>query len=328
EGDQDNGGETPGEGDQDNGGETPGEDDQDNGGETPGEGDQDNGGQTPGKGDQDNGGQIPGEKDDQGNGGQAPGGKPGNTPKPEGNSPDKGNNSTKPNVTVKPIVNGNKATVTDEQLKDLKNKGTLIIDLQDTNKTDVSIEFTADQIELLKDKKIEIQIANGDVNLSIPTSVLTNGSEKTSIHILKLKDIQNALSPVYDFTITQGGQVISQFSEGVTLTFNVDDSRVSNPDNVKVFYWNPSTSKWEPIGGSYSNGVVTATTTHFSVYTVFETSSEEVSSPGKSLVPVQQNGKELPNTATNSFNWLLIGLTILLVSCAALFIFQRRKMLN
>ena len=330
--DEDNGGATPGEDDQDNGGATPGEDDQDNGGETPGEDDQDNGGETPGEGDQDNGGETPG-KDNQGNEGQTPG--QGNPDKgnqtPGGNTINPGNtnnNSSKSNVTVKPVINGNKATVTDEQLEDLTNKGTLFVDLQNSNTSEIAVEFTADQIELLKDKKAEIQIANGDVTLSIPSSVLTNGNEKTSIHILKLKDIQNALSPVYDFTITQGGQVISQFSEGVTLTFNVDDTRVSNPDNVKVFYWNPTTSKWELIGGSYSNGVVTATTNHFSVYTVFETTSEEVSSPGKSLVPVQQNGQELPNTATNSFNWLLVGLAILLVSCAALFVLQRRKMIN
>lgn len=344
EDDQDNSGETPGEDDQDNGGETPGEDDQDNGGETPGQGNQDNGGQTPGQGNQDNGGQTPGQgnqdnggqtpgQGNQDNGGQTPdkGNSDNGTQTPGGNTTNPGNtnnNSSNSNVTVKPVINGNKATVTDEQLEELKNKGTLFVDLQNSNKSDISVEFTADQIELLKDKKAEIQIANGDVTLSIPTSVLTNGNEKTSIHVLKLKDIQNALSPVYDFTITQGGQVISQFSEGVTLTFNVDESRVSNPDNVKVFYWNPNTSKWELIGGSYSNGVVTATTSHFSVYTVFETTSEEVSSPGKSLVPVQQNGQELPNTATNSFNWLLIGLTIILVSCAALFILQRRKMVN
>ncbi len=330
--DGDNDGETPGEDDQDNGGETPGEDDQDNGGETPGQGNQDNGGQTPGQGNQDNGGQTPGQGN-QDNGGQTPdkGNSDNGNQTPGGNTTNPGNannNSSKSNVTVKPVINGNKATVTDEQLEELKNKGTLVVDLQNSNSSDIFVEFTADQIELLKDKKAEILIANGDVTLSIPTSVLTNGNEKTSIHVLKLKDIQNALSPVYDFTITQGGQVISQFSEGVTLTFNVDDSRVSNPDNVKVFYWNPNTSKWELIGGNYSNGVVTATTTHFSVYTVFETTSEEVSSPGKSLVPVQQNGQELPNTATNSFNWLLIGLTILLVSCAALFILQRRKMVN
>ena len=57
---------------------------------------------------------------------------------------------------------------------------------------------------------------------------------------------------VYDFTIKSNGKDKHKFNEKVTLTFTVDSSKVKNPENVKVYYFNEDTKKWELVGGEYN----------------------------------------------------------------------------
>ncbi|WP_243388159.1 leucine-rich repeat domain-containing protein [Bacillus kexueae] len=182
-------------------------------------------------------------------------------------------------------------------------------------------KVSSEQLKELKEKNGTIVIYSKGIELKVPANIFENTSVDVEISIEKLEDIKEALSPVYDFTIYQGKQKISQFSQPVTLVFDVDTERVNNPDNVKVYYWNEDKKVWEVIGGTYKDGKVTAETDHFSIYTVFESTQSELTST--TIEPSHVEGA-LPNTATSNYNWLLVGV-LLMVTGAVLFFLQRRK---
>ncbi|VEF49616.1 internalin [Bacillus freudenreichii] len=134
-----------------------------------------------------------------------------------------------------------------------------------------SFELTPQQTQLLIQNKQTLNLQKDDVQATIPASSFDKyGDEPVTIDINEIKSDANSLSSTYDFTIKQGTRTISQFDEGITLTFNVNASRAKNPNNLKVFYLNEETGKWEKVGGTYSNGKVTVVTYHFSTFTVFE----------------------------------------------------------
>lgn len=91
-----------------------------------------------------------------------------------------------------------------------------------------------------------------------------------------------------------------------------------------MFYWNPDTEEWELIGGEYKDGIVTAETDHFSTFAVFEIEDEEETS-GNNEKTEEDEGNELPDTATSTFNYLLAGFIILFVGGAFLIYNKRRK---
>lgn len=260
-------------------------------------------------------------------------------------------------VVIKPKVNNKVATVDNSAVESIKKDGTLVLDLEDNNST-VKVSLTKEQVSKLKEQNAEIVIVKEDVIVEIPASLLTNGDEAVEINVERMKDIKEALSPVYDFTIVQDGKTISNFDTPVTLTFPVDADRVNNPDDVKVFYWNPETEAWEQVGdgGYYQDGYITVETDHFSTFTVFEiadtsevdelpaptpvesdpetpvngdgdgTESDDETSGDDSATEddeSSEDGDTLPDTATSTYNFLLAGLVMLLAG--SLVFFVRRK---
>lgn len=245
--------------------------------------------------------------------------------------PVKDKENSKP-VVVKPIVKDNKATVTDKEVKKVNKNGQFVVDLSD-NSTSLAISFTKEQIKELKKQDATITIKKKDVEVVIPSSIL--GDENFNFEFTKLKDIDGALSAVYDFKIVQDGKEISAFSDKVILTFAVDASLVENPENVKVFYWNPETKEWELVGGEYKDGTISVEVDHFSTFTVFETSGNDLPKTedpavedGNELPKTEdkavEDGEELPDTATNTFNWLVLGL-IMVLAGFAFFLIRKRK---
>jgi large repetitive protein len=180
--------------------------------------------------------------------------------------------SVAPAITV--VINEDNsvtATISDFAINTIEQKGTVEFDLiNHAGASLISVELTSDQVAALKSKESNISIPVGDVSLNIPATVLTNGNEKTEIIVKRLEDNEKALSAVYDFTILQGNVYISPFAEGILLAFTVDQDKVTDPNLVKIFYLNEDENKWELIGGDYNNGTVTALTSHFSTFAVFE----------------------------------------------------------
>src|SRR5690625_4965048 len=114
------------------------------------------------------------------------------------------------------------------------------------------------------------------MNAVAHTTSLLNNVIRQIFNLNKLDTKEkNAFSNTYDLTIKKGTKTISQFKDGITLTFNVNPDRAKNPNNLKVFYFDEETGKWKNIGGTYSNGTVTVVTTHFSKFAVFEAEDDK-----------------------------------------------------
>ncbi|SFM19239.1 LPXTG-motif cell wall anchor domain-containing protein [Gracilibacillus orientalis] len=306
--------------------------------------------------------------------------------------------SAVPKVTLPEVV-GNKAKVKDVIFDQAAANGKVMIDFTKVENIDESqpleISLTCSQLAKLKNKNAALSVKKNDVNLDFPAAVF-NDEQDTTIIIEKLSDVEGAKSAVYDFTIMEGENVVSDFSEteGVRLAFNIHDENIENPDLLKVFYLNEETGKWEEVGGEYQDGIVTVTTNHFSTFTVLEAEpANDDSNPGDDPgsdedsdntdgnnedgepnnddgnsketdtdnsdgnssdeeenadeggdgtnnsdknkdEEGQENGKgsetssnnELPNTATSSFNYLLIGLVVLIIGFGIMI--QRRKIVK
>ncbi|MBP3952591.1 DUF6359 domain-containing protein [Bacillus suaedae] len=265
-----------------------------------------------------------------------------------GNDNGSGNGST---VITKPIISEKEAAVSSEDLAIVTENGTVSIDLTDHEDVE-TLNLTKEQLQTLKTKNADVSIVKDGVQLNIPTSIFNLG-EDVAVEFKKGTRV-NTISDVYDFTIYIGndGSTLSTFS-GIELVFEVDLKDVKNPENLKVFYLNEITGKWELVGGEYKDGKVTATTTHFSVFTVQEVitpgdgtdggtdsgsgdgtdggtdngsedgtdgGTDNSSENGKDIdssdseiedVTKGDDGKKLPNTATATYNWLIVGTLIL-----------------
>ncbi len=187
--------------------------------------------------------------------------------------------STVPKVTLPDVVN-NKAEVKDVIFDHVAAKGKATVDFTEVEDIDDSqpleITVTKSQLTKLKEKDAVLAVKKNDVTLEFPAAVFS-GEQDATIIIEKLADVEGAKSAVYDFTLVEGETVISDFSEteGVQLAFNIHDENVENSDLLKVFYLNEETDEWVEIGGEYQDGIVTATTTHFSIFTVMEANEDD-----------------------------------------------------
>lgn len=227
-------------------------------------------------------------------------------------------------VVLTPSLEGNLATLSDDMFLGLQENDGIKLDLTwDTNET-TDVFFTSSQISLLINNNASIEINKKSVNVQIPSSILSNYTGDTTITVTKLDSVENAIGDVYDFTIKQGSEIVSTFQEPVTLTFNVDPNKVTNPDLVKVFYWNEDEEIWELIGGTYENGVVTAETTHFSTYTVFEQKPTELADATINKKDTKNDNGKDANTSSpiGTFLFILLGILVVVI----VFVLRKRKL--
>jgi len=235
------------------------------------------------------------------------------------NQPDNSSNNDKQTDSKIDVqIKDGKATIKTEELNRVKDHTTLELDIQ--KETNVELQLSEEQVKKIKEKGLSIKMYNEDVSVVIPGANLPDG--KVEVHVERMKDIENAVSAVYDFTITSNGQTYHKFNENMILEFKVT-KKVKNPENVKVYYYNEETKKWDLIGGTYEDGVVIAITDHFSTFAAFEVDSEE----NEQSFAAPESGYTLPKTSTNSFNFLLIGF-ILVAGGVSYFIYKRRKQLS
>ncbi len=117
-----------------------------------------------------------------------------------------------------------------------------------------------------------------------------------------------------------------EFPEGSTppagsYTLVLSYEEGANPEAVAIYYYNEETGKWEYKGGEVNEAdrTITLEVPHFSSYGVFVEVQEVVDE-----TVVEDKQDELPDTATNMFNWILFG-GLLVVAGAGIVIFQRRK---
>jgi LPXTG-motif cell wall-anchored protein len=250
-------------------------------------------------------------------------------------------------VQATPVKDGVRATVSDDPINQLDEKGTLVVDLTKDLDGVTTVQFTAGQLETLINRQAKIKIIKNDVELHVHAANFAKGEnlvismERVAKGEILLDHL--AAGAVYDFTIKQGDKVISNFDHEIQLAFPV--SGVDHPEELKVFYWNPNKKDWELIGGTFENGQITAKTKHFSTYGVFRpsdlakvdpstgvqlpdtaTNIKDTPSTGVQLPDTATNikdtpstGVQLPDTATNMYNWLFAGIILLILGGTVLF---------
>ncbi len=293
-------------------------------------------------------GTDPGEEEPGTDPGEEPGTDPGEEPGTE----------KQDNVNAEVVLSGNKATISDESIDLLKEKGKLIIDVSKIKEASAKIDLTKEQLKRLVEKNATIEVVRGEeVGLSIPANLFAENNE-LSIVLEKLA-MDNQISAVYDFKILDGEKVISQFAgDGITFKFKVDLDKVKDPSALQVYYLNEQ-GEWELVGGEYYDGYVTATTNHFSTFTVLENVEEDKDSDleenpisGNNPDPINpapkqtekndvtkvqhddveklannnktNEGKELPKTATPMYTWMMVGFLLILMGSIGWFINRRR----
>lgn len=175
-------------------------------------------------------------------------------------------------------LDGDTAKVSDERIDRMDYKGVIIIrltnELNDINRIFVNQE----QVELLRSKQATIRVEKDGVTLTIPFTVLPDNKSIT-IHVEQLtKDIQlpsveDAMSAIYNFVIEIDNEIVRQFNGEIELIFPVTGFANSNPENLKVYYWNEDDEKWELVGGEYKEGFIHVRVDHFTIFTVFDINS-------------------------------------------------------
>ncbi|WP_058308533.1 leucine-rich repeat domain-containing protein [Gracilibacillus massiliensis] len=179
------------------------------------------------------------------------------------------------------------------------------------------LAFEKEVINELVENDATINLKKERVILDVPASIFANAKEYSIIQVDKKAAVEDAVSDVYDFTIMIDGEVVSSFDTPITLTFEVDESNVNDTSHLKVFYLNEDTGVWELIGGDYQDGKVIAQTDHFSTFAVFETTAMDNTAT--------DDNNELPETATNQYNWLVASVLFLLLGAVILFFNYRKQ---
>ncbi|WP_117168522.1 glycosyl hydrolase 53 family protein [Paraliobacillus sediminis] len=227
----------------------------------------------------------------------------------------------------------NPETETDKEEPGIKNpgsKGSAAVKASDLVRDDASKVYTypkASKVVKISKAELEkfadgysLELTDGNVKANIPAALLSKGEDiafefgKVSDKIAnKNKDV---LSEIIDFSLLIGGEEVTDFSDTpITITFKINPDKVKNWDDLKVVYIDDNGEKKEfitPISYNKETGEVIAELTHFSAYGVFEIATEATSDA------------ELPDTATNQYNWFVLGGLLLIIGAITLFVRRKR----
>ncbi len=236
-----------------------------------------------------------------------------------------------PNVTAKPVVKDGVAAVKDEDVQRVARNGKITVDIGGA----ALLKFSREQVRSLKEKNVAVHVKSGAAAIELPAAYFEDAGDAT-VAIKKRKDLDGkvqALSGIYSFEIKQGGKEVAKFDKNrpAKLYFTVDQSKVKNPKNVKVLYYDEEKKKWterEDLKTVYDpkTGVAVAETLRLSTYAVFEGTGETDKNapavPGgqgggdkngdRQGEPADKGGKRLPDTAAGDSNWLFAGILLTL----------------
>lgn len=272
------------------------------------------------------------------------------------------------NVVSVPTIEDGQAIVADEDIARLVEGGQFTVDVSDIENSEAinTIHFTSEQVGELVNKNATVKMNKKAVSITVPSLHLvgeqaaTIAMELQSTDGISIPSDKSLKGDIYKFTITQD-KVVSEFGEEnpVILEFLVDESKVTDAKNLKLFYLNEDTNEWTEIGGDYSEGVLQATTSHFSIFAPMETAVEnneeepveeepttdnpdtevpEEEKPatedpknenpttddsGQEKGQSDEKDEELPDTATSTYNMLLIGFVLLLLGTISFFVVKR-----
>ncbi|MCY8088996.1 multifunctional 2',3'-cyclic-nucleotide 2'-phosphodiesterase/3'-nucleotidase/5'-nucleotidase [Bacillus sonorensis] len=237
-----------------------------------------------------------------------------------------------------------------------KNANKAIAYFPETEREDIRLNMTKAQTNLIKARTNDpsITLKNDKIAMQLPAANLAD--EETKIGIRIGKNIKQAVTKVYDFSIQQNGKAVSSFKEPVGLFFQVD-----HPDKqAGVYHVDRKHDRFTKVKNGYSKDhTVAGYVDHFSEYTVLHArhagtpsappgsqdgsaGGERPDAPGGGShnggsgngsghdggnggqAPADPANGSLPNTATTFYNWLMLGL-LLLAAGGGLYLYQRKK---
>jgi len=261
-------------------------------------------------------------------------------------------------------VNDDTFVANDKAIEAVQNNQAFEVEITDEKVTKVMI--SKKQLDMLKDKGAAVEVKKAGIKMTMPTSNL-NGDVTFDVapsNEAGLTNQSDALSDVYSFNVSENGVAKTTFDTPVTLRFTVRDADVDT-STLKVYYFNPETKMWELIGGEYVDGEVVADVDHFSTYAVFSTDTfavadtpedsesvvdtptdesteetndeptateEEINTDSEAVSDsdpseTDESGDRLPETATNLYLFMLVGIMMLLMGGTTL-IFKDRLVRN
>ena len=96
---------------------------------------------------------------------------------------------------------------------------------------------------------------------------------------------------VYNFTAFSGETTVSSFNKAVTITLTYTNAQIEgfNEETLKIYYWDSSNNQWVELADSSVNtslNTVTATTTHFTYFTIMGEPGEGESAEVPSTVTI------------------------------------------
>ncbi|MBU9712731.1 LPXTG cell wall anchor domain-containing protein [Bacillus tamaricis] len=245
-------------------------------------------------------------------------------------------------------------------LKSLNVQG--VLDLPDhiTNTNDISVSLTVTiEDDYLISYGVEREVGSGahyyiqgsNSSIIMPTDL----PEATRIKVEQVNpdnishmDDYVVAGDIYEVTVVYPDGTSEPLTHG-DFILNLHYFSGLDPELVEIYYYDEGTNKWVLKGGQVdkSEQFITLEVSHFSTYGVFQKRQEQTpvekeednegpilgTSPSSGKVGKDstneknhevKDGEALPSTATNSYNWLLVGLLMLLIG-SSIFFWNRKK---
>ncbi len=167
-------------------------------------------------------------------------------------------------------------------------------------------------------------------NLKSGTRILVDAVDVDSLNKGKLVQAGDVFKITVNEPIMVAGTMSVSNEEDFILTLGYDEE--VDPDSIQIYYYNEKTNSLEGKGGTVdkTNKTIAIPVTHFSIYGVFHEPVEEepvVEEPKEEEPKVDkgEDGKKLPDTATGFFNWLAIGIGLIVLGGITFLLNKRRE---
>ena len=118
------------------------------------------------------------------------------------------------------------------------------------------------------------RVEQGTLSASTVVAItsLTQTSIQASGMIAGIGSGQTMVGNLYNYTATVGSTNVTTFTKTITITMSYTNSQIQGLDesNLKIYYWNTTTSQWIALTSTVDkvNNIITATTTHFTYFAI------------------------------------------------------------
>lgn len=162
-----------------------------------------------------------------------------------------------------------------------------------SNPTGKNIKLVVDSNWTNKTKSSPMTPASGGViddmaKVTLPANALSENATVSIALVSKATAVASCPVPtgksivgnqIYNFTAVSGITAVSSFSKAVTITLTYTNAQIAglNEGSLKIYYWDDLESQWVKLADSSvisSLNTVTATTTHFTYFTIMGETEE------------------------------------------------------